>query len=122
MQREDRDAAYLLDALEAARRIASYVIGMTFDAYLRDPKTRAAVERELITIGEAFNRLSSTMTSAHPNIAIPGAIGLRNRIIHEYDRLAHETIFRIATEQVPELVDTLTPLVPPLPPDPEPRE
>jgi len=45
MRPEDRDAASLLDALEAARRIVSYVEGMSLDDYKASDLKRAAVER-----------------------------------------------------------------------------
>jgi uncharacterized protein with HEPN domain len=119
MRPEDRDAASLLDALEAARRIVTYVEGMSLDEYKSSSLKRAAVERELILIGEALNRLSQETRKANPNISIPAIIGLRNRIIHEYEWIQHETIFSIATERVPELIEQLTRLIPPIPLDPE---
>ncbi|HSY51066.1 MAG TPA: HepT-like ribonuclease domain-containing protein [Thermoanaerobaculia bacterium] len=122
MRPEDRDAASLLDALEAARRIVTYIEGMSKDEYLSSSLKRAAVERELILIGEALNRLSQETRKANPNISIPAIIGLRNRIIHEYEWIEHETIFSIVTERVPELIEQLTRLIPPIPPDPEPEE
>lgn len=121
MRPEDRDAASLWDALEAARRISSYVEGKSFDDYMASSMMRAAVERELTTIGEALNRLSPVVMQSHPEIAIPAIVGLRNRITHEYEKIEHRKIFAIATEQVPELVDQLTASIPPVPPDPEPE-
>jgi uncharacterized protein with HEPN domain len=82
---------------------------------------RAAVERELTVIGEALNRLSASARSANPNIAIPEIVGLRNRIIHEYEWIEDDRIFGLVTERVPELIDLLARLIPPIPPDPEPE-
>ncbi len=121
MRPEDRDAASLWDALEAARRISSYVGGITFDEYANSNITRAAVERELTIVGEALNRLSPVTTEAHPEISIPGIVGLRNRIIHEYEKIEHERIFTIATERIPELIAQLSAALPPPPDDPEPE-
>ena len=120
MRPEDRDAASLWDALEAAKRIASYVAGVSFDDYLASTMRRAAVERELTVIAEALKRLSESTTNAHPEIAVPAIVGLRNRIIHEYETIEHAKIYAIATERIPELIEHLTPLIPPLPRDPEP--
>ena len=117
MRPEDRDAASLWDALEAAKRISTDVSKMSFNEYVA--MTRAAVERELTLIAEALKRLSESGRKAHPEIAIPAIIGLRNRIIHEYETIEQAKIYSIATERIPELIAQLSPLIPPVPPDPE---
>lgn len=121
MPPEERDAASLWDALQAAKEVATFVRGMTFDQYMASALTRRAVERGLTIIGEALNRLSASMRTAHPEISIPAIVGLRNRIIHEYDRIEHGKIFSIATERIPELIAHLTAALPPAPPDLEPE-
>ncbi|HXA16531.1 MAG TPA: HepT-like ribonuclease domain-containing protein [Thermoanaerobaculia bacterium] len=122
MRPEDRDAASFLDALEAAKRIVTYVEGMSLEDYRASDLKRAAVERELTVIGEALNRLSQAARNENPNIAIPAIVGLRNRIIHEYEWIEDDRIFSIVKVQVPELIDLLVRLIPPIPPDPEPEE
>ena len=47
----------LEDIIEAADYIVEYTTGITYDAFMRDPRTRQAVERNFVTIGEAINRL-----------------------------------------------------------------
>ncbi len=122
MRPDDRDAASFLDALEAAKRIVTYVEGMSIEDYRASNLKRAAVERELTVIGEALNRLSQSARDANPDIAIPAIVGLRNRIIHEYEWIEDDRIFSIVKVQVPELIDLLARLIPPIPPDPEPEE
>lgn len=121
MRPEERDAASLWDALQAANEIATFVAGMTFEEYMASALTRRAVERELTIIGEALNRLSESARREHPDLAIPGIVGLRNRIIHEYDRIEHGKIFGIVTERIPELIAKLSAAIPPVPRDPEPE-
>jgi uncharacterized protein with HEPN domain len=119
MRPEDRDAASLWDALQAAEKIVTYVAGMTFDDYMASAIARSAVERELTVIAEALNRLSAAAASARPEIAIGKIVGLRNRIIHEYERVEHQRIFTIATDRIPELIAHLSLALPPIPTDPE---
>jgi uncharacterized protein with HEPN domain len=121
MRPEDRDAASLWDALQAAERIVTYVMEMTFDSYMESAITRSAVERELTVIAEALNRLSEAMAASHPEISIGKIVGLRNRIIHEYERVEHHRIFAIAKDRIPELIKHLSAALPPAPPDPEPE-
>ena len=95
---------------------------MSIEDYRASNLKRAAVERELTVIGEALNRLSQSVRDANPDIAIPAIVGLRNRIIHEYEWIEDDMIFSIATLRVPELIDLLSRLIPPIPQDPEPEE
>jgi uncharacterized protein with HEPN domain len=121
MRPEERDAASLWDALQAAKKIVTYVAGLSFDEYMASAITRSAVEREVTIMGEALNRLSPAAATAHEQLAIPAIVGLRNRVIHEYDKLEHERIFSIATELVPGLIAQLEEALPPIPPDPDPE-
>ena len=120
MRPEDRDAASLWDALQSANKIVAYMAPIaTFDDYMASAITRSAVERELTVIAEALNRLSGAAAQAHPAISIAKIVGLRNRIIHEYDTVEHERIFTIARDRVPELIGHLQAAIPAIPPDPE---
>jgi len=47
----------LIDILQAAEEIESFVRGMDFEAYQNSPVTQRAVERNFEIIGEALNRI-----------------------------------------------------------------
>lgn len=121
MQPEERDSAYLSDAIGAGEGIAQFVAGVTFDDYMADDMVRLAVERELTIIGEAMKRTSASFRAAHPEIPWPHVIGLRNVLMHEYDEIDNHRIDVIATELVPPLVAQLVALLPPAPRDPDPE-
>ena len=122
MRPEERDAAYVWDVVEAGEAIVRYLDTKTFDDYLGDSMVRAAVERQLTILGEATKRMSEAFRGAHPEIEWRNIIGLRNVLMHEYDEIDNNRIFVIGTEFVPRLVATLRPLLPEIPPDPEPGE
>lgn len=84
MQPEQRDKAYLWDMQEAAKDILSFVDGINFSEFENDKKTRYAVERQLLVIGEAANHLSQTFKDNHSAIPWQAIIGMRNIIAHEY--------------------------------------
>ena len=117
MSPEERDPAYLWDMLVAAERVASYVHGATCDEYLSDDKTRDAVERNLITIGEAARNVSRSFQQAHPEIPLGVIIGLRNIVVHDYGKVDHKRVWGIVTEHIPALIEQLAPLIPPPPPE-----
>ena len=66
MRPEDRDAAYLLDMLEAARKVVRYLTGKTRDDYFTDSLLRDAVERNVEIVGQAARRNSKGPTSKFP--------------------------------------------------------
>ncbi len=72
------------DICEAAQKTIRCTAGMSFDAFSQDEKTVDAVVRNLEIIGEAANRLPEEFRDAHREIEWQKAIGLRNRIVHEY--------------------------------------
>lgn len=117
MPHERRDPAYLWDMLEAAKTLVSFTKGVTLEMYLNNLMLRLAVERQIGVIGEAARRVSESFQSAHPEIPWQRIIAQRNVLIHEYNEIDHERIWRLAAEQIPRLVEQLTPLIPPPPED-----
>ena len=120
MHLEERDPAFLWDMLQAARAIADFTHNLTLDEFLaagRDGEIRRlAVERKLEILGEAARRVSPRFRQEHPEIPWQQIIGLRNVISHEYDKVNHTLIYRIARDQILALIARLEPLIPPLPP------
>lgn len=61
-----------------------------------------AVERDLMIIGEAINK----MLQLNPNLNISSAkhiIGLRNLIVHAYDSIEPSVLWRILIKDIPVL-------------------
>ncbi len=117
MQPAERDAALLWDMLEAAREILGFVRSLSQAQFESDRRTRYAVERQLLVIGEAASRVSDELKQAQPRIPWRSIIGQRNVLAHEYGEVLVERIWLVATERVPELVHLLEPLVPTPPSD-----
>ena len=66
----DRSAKYWSDILVAITEIESFVAGIdTLNAYVRDVKTKRAVERSLAIIGEAMGML----TKRQPDLKVESA-------------------------------------------------
>ena len=119
MQPEERDPAHLWDMIEAARAIVDFTKDLTLEEFLAAGRggeiTRLAVERELEILGEAARRVSSLFRDEHAEISWKEAVGLRNVISHEYDKVDYTEIYRIVRERISELIALLEPLVPPPP-------
>lgn len=107
MQPEDRDAAHLWDMQRAAQEVLEFLREVPYEQFSSDRLVRYAVERQLITLGEAAKRLSATFREAHPEVPWLSIIGQRNVLAHEYGEILVERVWRTARENVPELVRRL---------------
>jgi uncharacterized protein with HEPN domain len=102
-----RDLGYLedmrvhaVDALAVAQRISR-------EAFLSDRAMQHAVIRCLTVIGEAANRVSADTQSALPDVAWGEAVGLRNVLVHEYQRIDLARVWTIVETDLPPLRDSL---------------
>lgn len=71
-----------------------------FSEYLQSKTKRRAVERELEIIGEAVNRLlklNSTIEISFARIIVD----LRNKVIHSYDSIDNEIIWKVVMKDIP---------------------
>jgi len=117
-----RDHASLFDMVKAMQAIGRFVPGRTFEDYLTDEMFQSAVERKLEILGEAANRISSRFQEQHADIDWRNIVGLRNKVIHQYDELDYQEVWKIAINDVPLLLMQIQPLLPDLPAEDEPSE
>ncbi|MBM3774292.1 MAG: DUF86 domain-containing protein [Acidobacteria bacterium] len=110
-----RDAACLWDMRNAAETVLEFTKGCTAESFSADAKLRLAVERSIEIIGEAARRLSEDFRAAHPEVPWRQIIAQRNVLIHEYDQIHPDALWRLVSGDLPALVSTLTSLLPPLP-------
>lgn len=116
MQPEARDAAYLWDMVDAARRVVDFTQGITFADYLENQMVQYAVERAIEIIGEAANRISPAFHQAHPEVPWRKIVGQRNILAHEYGDVDPSLMWDLAQKHIPALARQLEKLVPPRPP------
>lgn len=108
-----RDITVLLDIVQAAHLVLAFKEGMTKVAFDADLKTQSAVLHQLIVIGEAVKRLSPEFRASHMDIPWSAIAGMRDHLIHGYDIVDLEEVWKTATVDVPSLLTLLEPLVPP---------
>ena len=58
-------------------------------------------------IGEVAGRVSEEMRSQHIEIPWPQIVGLRNRLIHGYDNVNFDMLWRIVQVDLPPLITQL---------------
>jgi len=98
----------LQDALAAGQAIERFLIGRTLDQYVADEMLRSAVERQFEILGEALGRAlraDLTLSGSLPDAS--AVIGFRNVLAHGYDAVADETVYDLAHEDLPVLIQRL---------------
>jgi uncharacterized protein with HEPN domain len=99
----EKSKKYLSDVLMAIHLIREFTIDIIdFNIYDKDRKTQSAVERQLVIIGEALNKLRQTETE----IVIENdkqIIGFRNRLVHAYDSIDNSIVWAIINRHLENL-------------------
>ncbi len=95
----------LIDVLQSAEEIQSFVQGMDFKAYQDSHVTQRAVERDFEIIGEALNRIKYIDDELLTGISdYHRIIGFRNILIHGYDVVDEAIVWQAVTKHLPILI------------------
>jgi uncharacterized protein with HEPN domain len=108
-----RDDSLLLDMLQAARQIREYTSGLEEVAFLNSRRDQDAVLLQCTVLGETAKRVSQDFRNAHPDIPWRKIMGFRNVVVHDYFQVDVRRVWKIASRDIPELINSLEPLVPP---------
>ena len=99
-----KDNAYLADVLEAAKAIRRFVEGVSKEDFLANEEKYEAVNRKFEIIGEAARHLSPEARKAFPEVPLNLVCALRNILIHDYDDVDLNLVWRTAQEDLPKLI------------------
>ena len=110
---DPRDLESLLDMLIAARLVSKFAAERTVEDLRANDEFRSAVLYQLVVLGEAVKRVSRHYREEHPDIAWRSPAGLRDRVVHGYNRIDLDEIWRIVRDNLPPLISALEKLVPP---------
>ncbi|MEZ4672335.1 MAG: HepT-like ribonuclease domain-containing protein [Anaerolineae bacterium] len=72
-----------------------------------------AVIRAIELIGEAAARVTDETRNQYPQIPWKNIIGMRNRIIHDYNNVNLDIVWQVANRNLPELALQLIDILPP---------
>jgi uncharacterized protein with HEPN domain len=107
-----RDEAHVLDILKAAHLAIEFRGTADKEAFLADAKTQSAVLHQLLVIGEAVKRLSPEFREVHPGVPWKLIAGTRDKLIHFYEGVDLEEVWKMVTSDLPRLIRQIEPLAP----------
>jgi len=98
---------YLDDILKSMLRIKEYIEGKEFNDFKKSYMIVDAVVRNFEIIGEASKNIPVTIRKKYPEIPWKKMYGLRNLISHEYFGIDYETLWEIASVNLPQNIKDL---------------
>lgn len=101
----------LLRILDSINNIESLLETTTEQSFTNELKDYNAICLELIQIGEKVNQLPERVYEAYPNIPWHELYGLRNRIVHGYDKVKKSIIWATIVEDIPTIKKELEAIV-----------
>lgn len=96
-----RDEVTIRDMLRFCELIHQFVAGMDAGSFKRDLKTQSAVLHQLMILGEAATRLSTELRMSVEDVQWSKLIGMRNKLLHSYDEVDLEIVWRTLTKSLP---------------------
>ncbi len=102
---EGSDRATLSDLIAACLRVMHYVRDARRPDLDEDDRLLSACCYQIAVMGEAVKRISPTTRSKHPQVPWKDIAGMRDRLIHGYNSVDRDELWKTATEDVPTLLE-----------------
>ncbi len=101
--RRDRDIAALRDMLAAMRMAAGHIGGLKKETAGQSPHPRDACLYRVLVLGEAATRVSESLKDQHPDIPWSDIVGMRNVLIHGYEKVNWDVVWDAVHDDFPQL-------------------
>jgi len=102
----DRDLAVLADIARFAGEMLAMRERFSLEQVEADDVLTSALLHKAIMLGEAANRMSA---HGRARWALPWRhmVGLRNVVVHDYDAVDLDVVWRLGDEELPKLLDAI---------------
>jgi uncharacterized protein with HEPN domain len=80
--------------------------------YLVDIATTCQTVIEITVIGEIVKRLSPEFRQSHPEIQWKQIAGMRDKLVHDYNKVDLDLTWEVTQSSIPELLDFVLPFLP----------
>ena len=98
---------YVIDMLESIEKIEKYILGLSYEEFIKDSKTKDAVVRNLEIIGEAANAIPKEIQKRYEEIPWSQIVGMRNRLIHGYFVVDYKIVWHVINDELPDLKENM---------------
>ena len=85
--------------------------GLSASEFTTDPVLYEAVLWNLALLGEAVTNVPDEIEEAHTEVAWSAIVDMRNRLIHQYWKIASDTVWDIVASDIPDLLPMLRAIV-----------
>ncbi|MCC6893299.1 MAG: DUF86 domain-containing protein [Anaerolineae bacterium] len=89
--------------LDEVRHVSTFIHEQTRSDLDTNLMLAYAVVRAIEVIGEAAARVTEETRNTYPNILWKNIIGMRNRIVHNYNNVNLDIVWQVASENLPQL-------------------
>jgi uncharacterized protein with HEPN domain len=102
-----KDIVRLRHISDASEKIVAFTTGTSRVSLTTDEKLALAVVRLIEIIGEAASKVGDETKAMHQSIPWREMIGMRNRLIHAYEAVDLDIVWKIITEDIPVLQEKI---------------
>lgn len=107
MSLPDDDLVRLRHMRDAAQLALRFCVGRARSDLDSDVMLRFALVHAVTVLGEAASRVSAGTRAAHPELAWPAIVGMRNRLVHAYFDIDTTMLWDTLAHSVPDLLQQL---------------
>jgi uncharacterized protein with HEPN domain len=94
---------YVEDILDEMNKAESLLDGVPYEQFEADFRINYALVRILEIIGEAAKRLPDAVRQRYSDIPWRSMAGMRDRVIHGYDRVDLQVVWDVVKQDIPRL-------------------
>ncbi|PIY80444.1 MAG: hypothetical protein COY80_03115 [Candidatus Pacebacteria bacterium CG_4_10_14_0_8_um_filter_42_14] len=94
------DLVYVQDMIASINQIEKFLKETDFDGFVQDDRTQFAVFYALEVVGEAANKLSKEFRAENSQVPVREAVEMRNILIHGYDEIKLEIVWKTIYDHV----------------------
>ena len=105
------DHIRLRHMLDAAKEAVVFAQDETRESLDEDRKLLLALVKSIEIIGEAASRVSESCRDTYSQIPWPQIVGMRNRLIHAYFDIDHDTVWQTIKGDLPPLIAEIEKIV-----------
>lgn len=107
------DADFLLDMLRFAESAVAIAENHGPDDLKTNREFSFALQHCFMIIGEAASHVSEKTRERLPTIPWPQIIGMRQWVVHRYDRVDDQVLWKTTFEDLPDLIEQILQFLPP---------